>query len=621
MRVNCSINNSSIHLDDVNLDFSQYGIYVLTGTNGTGKSTLLKTIAFEHVDVQFHNQKQEEQYKHNRHQLITYIEQEPAIYDGRVREYLTRYQSNLDTELLEDLLVKFHLNQIDVKTKVEDLSGGELVKLNIIAGLLKKTPYIFMDEPTNNMDNDSVCEFMNVLNQLKNDHTIVLVTHDPRLKDLEANELVIEQDQVIVTKTQQNRLNETIGPNISFPRKNLILGFLKNNYVLLHTLMMVVIVTIILYSNSVIYNSWYSEEELPNKSNIVVSYLLNMQYGRLNQEYVEGAGLHINESDYNKLHTFEDLQGISSFEGTNQILFSDDEYLDELGKAASENQLLEKMYIVSIPNDLIESFGNVINYCIDIRYMDQGRLPSDHCKEVAISADLLQKFYGYTDKQVSSAIGNIIKVGQDDYKIVGIASNDLCILSFSGNGGYGFWLYNSKNSNDIITNLEHYLYGINENIYNVPSYVTVYTKEGYETDVLNKLITTYPANNYVSYEFAKTYLDHFNTRTTIYMLLDNGIAALVIGILIWFLLRNELLLLSDNIQSIDYYYLSLGKTKKIYFHCRVLQYMVIWCILIGCGIAIYGLRRVVMLVCILDILIMGLGFIMTYGRRKHATRD
>lgn len=79
------------------------------------------------------------------------------------------------------MIDSFGLKYLQMNKSILKLSGGELVKLNIIAALGKDNDFVFLDEPTNNLDNDSVDCLVKILSSYMSTK-IVVVSHDPRLK-------------------------------------------------------------------------------------------------------------------------------------------------------------------------------------------------------------------------------------------------------------------------------------------------------------------------------------------------------------------------------------------------------------------------------------------------------
>ena len=76
------------------------------------------------------------------------------------------------------------LDKVDLKSKEDNkpsqLSGGERQRVAIARSIINKPSSIFMDEPTGNLDNKNVDNFMDLVLDLSKDLNISLIiaTHD-----------------------------------------------------------------------------------------------------------------------------------------------------------------------------------------------------------------------------------------------------------------------------------------------------------------------------------------------------------------------------------------------------------------------------------------------------------
>ena len=164
-------------LDDVTWLIGPGDRYGLLGENGVGKSTLLDLVQGKlapqsgrvkigkTVKFAFLSQKLEELEEQN---------------SSLVREVLNRYQSHYEVDgkivspamLLEQLgFEKAYLN-----TRVQDLSGGQKRRLQLMLILLDAPNVLILDEPSNDMDTDMMVAMENVLDTWPG--TLIVVTHD-----------------------------------------------------------------------------------------------------------------------------------------------------------------------------------------------------------------------------------------------------------------------------------------------------------------------------------------------------------------------------------------------------------------------------------------------------------
>lgn len=182
-------------------------LYGVSGANGSGKSTLLDgiaglypddcvgTIAYDEVDLSQIDSINLRSY------VVGIAEQESDIVNGTLRENLTLLAGDncpiLEVGRLVDQfgltkLVSTLPNGLDgvLDEQNHNISGGEKQKIAIIRVLLKDSPVMLFDEPTSALDGASRSAFIDILQQKKEDHIVVVVSHDPEL--LEACDEVIE---------------------------------------------------------------------------------------------------------------------------------------------------------------------------------------------------------------------------------------------------------------------------------------------------------------------------------------------------------------------------------------------------------------------------------------------
>jgi len=141
----------------------------LIGNNGVGKTTLLNIIT--------------QTYKQDSGDIIIgkkvkmgYIKQNPKTYNIKIINYLQELFPNINTFELRKYLAKFLFHKNDYLKQVNILSGGELIRLELLIALLNQSNFLILDEPTNNLDINSITILESFLKKFKG--TILLVSHD-----------------------------------------------------------------------------------------------------------------------------------------------------------------------------------------------------------------------------------------------------------------------------------------------------------------------------------------------------------------------------------------------------------------------------------------------------------
>lgn len=189
--------NQAIH--NVSLDIGAHEVIALIGPSGCGKSTYLRTLnrMNDTIDIcrvegqillddeNIYSKKQDPVLLRAR---VGMVFQKPnpfpkSIYDnvayGPKIHGLTRNKAELD-DLVEEALIKAGLFQ-EVKDRLHapgtSLSGGQQQRLCIARTIAIQPEVILMDEPASALDPIATAKIEELINELKQNFTIVIVTH------------------------------------------------------------------------------------------------------------------------------------------------------------------------------------------------------------------------------------------------------------------------------------------------------------------------------------------------------------------------------------------------------------------------------------------------------------
>ncbi len=153
---------------------------IITGLNGTGKTTLLKIISGEMkvdgIDVDSDCKRifflpQKISYPVN----ITLFEYVLSVFYSNSFKWFT---TNVEKKKVDEILDK--LGIIDRKDiSLEKLSSGELQLANLAVAIISGAECLLLDEPTSNLDLKNQVLICSILKNLaKNGMTCVMITHD-----------------------------------------------------------------------------------------------------------------------------------------------------------------------------------------------------------------------------------------------------------------------------------------------------------------------------------------------------------------------------------------------------------------------------------------------------------
>jgi Fe-S cluster assembly ATP-binding protein len=205
---------NKILLKNINLTLEKGKTYSLQGKNGTGKSSLFKSI-FSHPfflkekgDIFFNKKNITKLNPEEINKLgIFFIFQEPREIEGldyqnflyqlhkkQMQNYHLKSLSELrkDKNLRKEISLKESKNKFfalakDLDFRIEkenlnlDFSGGEKKKSEILQTLLSKPKLILIDELDSGLDQESIKKISNILNnyQKETSCTLFIISHNP----------------------------------------------------------------------------------------------------------------------------------------------------------------------------------------------------------------------------------------------------------------------------------------------------------------------------------------------------------------------------------------------------------------------------------------------------------
>lgn len=186
-------------LKNVSMNIAEHKVTAFIGPSGCGKSTLLRTLnrmyslypgqrAEGEINLYGQNILDKSQDLNLLRARVGMVFQKPTpfpmtIYDNiafGVRLYETLSESEMDER------VEWALSKAALWTEVKDklgqnglsLSGGQQQRLCIARSVAVKPSVLLLDEPTSALDPISTGKVEELVNELKSDYTIAIVTHN-----------------------------------------------------------------------------------------------------------------------------------------------------------------------------------------------------------------------------------------------------------------------------------------------------------------------------------------------------------------------------------------------------------------------------------------------------------
>ena len=173
--------------------------YCILGKNASGKSSLLRLLAKReeplegsihhalNVQIGYFGQETMDQ-------LLQDASSDPGVAVTAVSYLAKRFPSKTEKDL-RGSLTDFGLSPEQAATNIRFLSGGERCRLCLASLMLDHPHVLCLDNPTTNLDVESVEALIHGLQQWK-DGTVVMVSHDSNLiRELEAECVVLMEEE------------------------------------------------------------------------------------------------------------------------------------------------------------------------------------------------------------------------------------------------------------------------------------------------------------------------------------------------------------------------------------------------------------------------------------------
>ncbi|MCR5833532.1 MAG: ABC transporter ATP-binding protein/permease [Selenomonadaceae bacterium] len=178
-------------LNNVSFSFRRGKIYCIVGENGAGKTTFINLLVGilnpTSGEIRYNGIKTFGiNMNYVRRTNISVVEQTDFLPCDKVIDNLMLGNNQNDFERNTKILNELGLNHIESMDNVpimanNRLSGGEKRKISIARAFYKDATVIIMDEPDNNLDNDSLQRLTNIIENAKKNKIVILITHEPML--------------------------------------------------------------------------------------------------------------------------------------------------------------------------------------------------------------------------------------------------------------------------------------------------------------------------------------------------------------------------------------------------------------------------------------------------------
>ena len=201
-------------LQNLNFIIRPNRITAITGTNGTGKTTIVDLILRLHSptkgEILLDNINVKEIDKNSYLKEISVLNQESYLFNLSIRENFNLVENDIkkQEEMCKltgiDKFIKTLPKGYDtiIDENSHNISGGQKRLLSLTRTLLKDAKILIFDEATSSLDTDKIQNVINILNELKKNHTVIVITHKEEIENI-ADEVITINDGKVKIKTSR----------------------------------------------------------------------------------------------------------------------------------------------------------------------------------------------------------------------------------------------------------------------------------------------------------------------------------------------------------------------------------------------------------------------------------
>ena len=209
-------------LSNININVKKGEYIAVIGKSGSGKSTLAKLLlgfySAESGNIELFGNSVRELSMNEWRSKISYVSQNPILFDGSVKENILYGRQNATEQMLIEAAQKADAHELimgleggydyNVGENGSNLSGGQKQRIALARAILKDAEIIIIDEGTSALDKASESSVQNSINSLKCKWTIIQIIHNLDMIKEADKVYVIENGKIVNSGKPNEVLNK-----------------------------------------------------------------------------------------------------------------------------------------------------------------------------------------------------------------------------------------------------------------------------------------------------------------------------------------------------------------------------------------------------------------------------
>lgn len=214
--------DNHIILNNANMKIKPKTVNCIVGESGCGKSTimhlLLRLKQINHGNIYIDGKNLEDYSKEILSSSVTAVAQKPFLYHMSIRENFNLIDSDIINQVdackkvgIHDFIMSLPKGYNTVlRENASNVSGGQRQLLSIARALLTKAEILIFDDITSSLDPIYVKQVANLINELKKEYTILIVTNKEQIINISDQIIVLENGNLHAYQNLENFKSDEI---------------------------------------------------------------------------------------------------------------------------------------------------------------------------------------------------------------------------------------------------------------------------------------------------------------------------------------------------------------------------------------------------------------------------